>query len=309
MKIYGAGLAGLIAGHMLRRFEPEIHELQLELPNNHEAVLRFRSEAVSVATGIPFRRVRVYKQVWYKNEAWVGPEMPSRITNQYSLKVTGQVLNRSIVNLAPVDRWIAPLDFVDQLSRGLDIHYHSLLSVYSLTQEGIKISTVPMPMLLGLMNAPKYFRNSKWPHRTTWNVVANIHSPPIDVYQTTYFPEDNFRFYRATLTGPRLSIEYIQEPKDMMEDVFFILTQAFGFGHFRVQEYRKHLMEYGKIAPVSESQRQGVIRLATERHHCYSLGRFATWRQILLDDIVNDVKVIERLIDADPYTRALVEAK
>jgi hypothetical protein len=50
MKIIGAGMAGLIAGHMLRRHSPEIHEAASSLPNNHSALLRFRSDAVAKAT-------------------------------------------------------------------------------------------------------------------------------------------------------------------------------------------------------------------------------------------------------------------
>ena len=141
MKIYGAGLAGLLAGHMLRRFEPEIHEIQLSLPHNHDAVLRFRSEAVSIATGIPFKRVRVYKQIIFKGVNW-GNDVPPRIANMYSLKVTGQVLNRSIVNIAPVDRWIAPPDFISQLAIGLNITYGSELTTLDLNWDGVKISTI-----------------------------------------------------------------------------------------------------------------------------------------------------------------------
>ncbi len=308
MKIYGAGMAGLIAGHMFRRFEPEIHEIQPELPNNHEAVLRFRSEAVSIATGIPFRRVRVYKQVMYKSEVYVGEVMPPKINNQYSLKVTGQVLNRSIVNLDPVDRWIAPVDFVDQLSNGLDIRYSSSLNIDRLDKEEIKISTIPMPVLVKYFDTPGCFTSIlNFAFKPTWNVVVDFASPQIDVHQTTYFPESKYPYYRATLTGSRLIIEYIEEPKDMPSDTHEVMS-ALGIPRYVAREYRKQRMEYGKIVPVDSAARKQIIRHATEKYQCYSLGRFATWRQILLDDIVNDIKVIEQLINADSYTRALVEA-
>lgn len=302
MKIYGAGLAGLLAGHMFRRFEPEIHEIQPELPNNHEAVLRFRSEAVSIATAIPFKKVRVTKQVAYEHQIINRPSI--QIANTYSLKVTGQVLNRSILNLDPVDRWIAPLNFIDQLSNGLNIKYKSALTLGRLEKEGIKISTIPM-RTLGYLTGHKWIDRT-WNYKPVWNVVVDIEEPIIDVYQTTYFPSPNAPCYRATLTGPRLIVEYMQAPENYTDDVEKALS-AFGIQESSITEYRVHKMEYGKLLPIDDIDRKNTIRMATEKFQCYSLGRFATWRQILLDDVVNDIKVIERLIESDPYTRALAE--
>ena len=54
IKIYGAGLAGLLCANMLRRFNPEIHEAKPSLPNNHSALLRFRTDKVGTACAIPF---------------------------------------------------------------------------------------------------------------------------------------------------------------------------------------------------------------------------------------------------------------
>jgi len=66
VKIYGAGMAGLLAANMLRRFKPEVCEAQPSLPNNHAALLRFRTDACSRATGIPFRKVSVQKAISYE---------------------------------------------------------------------------------------------------------------------------------------------------------------------------------------------------------------------------------------------------
>jgi 2-polyprenyl-6-methoxyphenol hydroxylase-like FAD-dependent oxidoreductase len=38
MKIYGAGMAGLLAAVALKRFNPVVHETQSSLPNNHNAL-------------------------------------------------------------------------------------------------------------------------------------------------------------------------------------------------------------------------------------------------------------------------------
>ena len=61
ISVIGAGLAGLLAGNMLRHRDPVIHEVQPSLPNNHSAVLRFRSSAVGDVLNIPFQKVKMIK--------------------------------------------------------------------------------------------------------------------------------------------------------------------------------------------------------------------------------------------------------
>ena len=293
---------------MLRRYEPEIHEIQPSLPNNHESVLRFRSEAVSIATAIPFKKVRVTKQIAWNNGRthYIAPPFAN---NMYSLKVTGKVLDRSIMNLDAVDRWIAPPDFIEQLARGLNIHYDSSFDIINLEEKGIKISTIPMPLLWRMIEHVPEKELAQFEARPVWNVVVDIITPEVEVYQTEYFPEHGVPPYRATLTGSRFVLEYMQPPENYVEDIHNAML-AFGIaGYIIGDEPRIHKMEYGKLVPVPDHLRHQIMREATERFQCFSLGRFSTWRQILLDDVVKDVKVIEQLIDADPYTRALVESK
>ena len=59
MIIIGAGQAGLLAARSLALHNPTIIEQQDELPNNHSALLRFRSSIVGDSVGIPFQKVRV----------------------------------------------------------------------------------------------------------------------------------------------------------------------------------------------------------------------------------------------------------
>ena len=68
MIIYGAGLAGLLAGNMMRSFNPVVKEAQSSLPNNHGALLRFRSDKVETATAVPFKKVRVKKAIKHDGE-------------------------------------------------------------------------------------------------------------------------------------------------------------------------------------------------------------------------------------------------
>lgn len=65
------------------------------------------------------------------------------------------------------------------------------------------------------------------------------------------------------------------------------------------------VQKYGKIVNVPAARRRSLLRKLTERGGVYSLGRFATWRNVLLDDVANDIEVIRRLIDSDSYGREL----
>lgn len=50
MLIIGAGMAGLLAANLLHRFNPTVLEKAPSLPNNHAALLRFRSDEIPRAT-------------------------------------------------------------------------------------------------------------------------------------------------------------------------------------------------------------------------------------------------------------------
>ncbi|NDG64822.1 MAG: hypothetical protein EBY29_15370, partial [Planctomycetes bacterium] len=59
---------------------------------------------------------------------------------------------------------------------------------------------------------------------------------------------------------------------------------------------------YSKILPIDEGERRKFIVWATDQHGIYSLGRFATWRPgLLMDDVVNDVRVIRKIIKNGSY--------
>src|SRR4051812_30830327 len=91
--IIGAGMAGLLAGNMLRRRPLQIVERQKQLPNNHHAVLRFRTTKVSEQVHVPFRQVRVFKSIDEPD--------PVRAAMLYAKKVTGRYEVRNMINLDP----------------------------------------------------------------------------------------------------------------------------------------------------------------------------------------------------------------
>lgn len=302
-------MAGLLAAHMLRRHNPVIHEAQPALPNNHHALLRFRSDAVSRATGIPFRKVRVSKSVM-----WLGEHMtkvPLHLANMYSQKVTGEVHDRSVLNLEPAERWIAPPDFINQLSHiGITVQLNAPLKqdYELLNRMDPSISTIPMDRMMDIIGWPD---RPQFKYQQVWTINAEISQPVVDVYQTIYYPGADRLAYRASLTGRLLTLEYSNQPSDtasfLMREVEESMRDFGVSTRVLVREpptlsYQK----YGKLAPIDPRVRRAFILALTDRYNTYSLGRFATWRQILLDDVVHDIQVIERFInERDDYERML----
>lgn len=307
IQIYGAGMAGLLAAQMLRRHDPVVCEAASSLPDNHGALLRFRSDAVARAVHQQFRKVSVNKAICRDGQL----HTPATIadTNQYSLKVTGKVQPRSIMNLDPVERYIAPDDFITELGRYCDITYG-----YPATQERIKdakldshpvISTIPMPALMDILGWPDK-PNFEW--QPIWTITAEILHPVTDVYQTLYYPELKDSRYRASITGNRLIIELVSE----MSHGAAKLRIGYTLGDFglpettRLTPHKLKFQKFGKLSPVDDRARKEFILWATDEWGVYSIGRFATWRQLLLDDVVNDINIVDRYItQRDNYTRRL----
>ena len=125
MNIFGAGLAGLLAGNMFRRFKPTLHEAQSKLPNNHGALLRFRTDKVGTACAIPFKKVKVQKAIKYDGKIITEPNL--FLSNLYSQKVTGSILSRSINNLDSVDRYISPWELINIMAKNCNIKYFVLI--------------------------------------------------------------------------------------------------------------------------------------------------------------------------------------
>ena len=309
MKIYGAGLAGLIAGNMLRRHQPTIYERQTELPDNHGALLRFRTDKASRETSIPFRKVSVQKAV--ADGLSVTREASIAQQNSYSQKVTGKVMGRSINDLRDCERYIAPPDFIPLMSRDLNIKVGRSLDMTTIAMnhmQGIPtISTVPMPALMKIVDWPD---QPKFEHNQIWSLTADIVAPEVDVYQTVYQTERGAALYRVSITGNKLIAEFINE--DVSAPAYadkhpallgIILEKCFGIRAKLANIKSKH-QYYGKLLPIDEDARRSFIMAMTQEFGIYSLGRFATWRQLLIDDICDDVRVIEQFINDGNYFAA-----
>lgn len=312
MIIVGAGMSGLLAGGMIRDRKVEIYEANASLPNNHSAVLRFRSSVVGDALDIPFKPVQMVKTV----QQWKNPVADSLA---YSMKTNGSATLRSILSAdsTPQTRYIAPPNLIQAMADRIngtcwfnteakDIFNNKRLHI---------ISTIPMPSLMKLIEYPD-IPEFKYVH----GMNINVEIPDADVYASIYVPDPKIGFNRISITGNRLTIEFsfpgmplehvhgrVENFKTMPIYKSTAVDQAlemFGLGNLSVDHSSGEikLQQYSKILPIDEKVRRNFIMWATDKFNIYSLGRFATWRPgLLMDDVVNDVRVIRKIINSGNY--------
>lgn len=298
MKIIGAGLAGLLAANMLRNKKPTVFEIAPSLPNNHSAVLRFRSHIIGDVTGIDFQKVDVIKA----SMKWLNPVADALA---YAEKCTGMLLsNRSIPTEVEIaERYIAPTDLIKQLSIGADIYYGTKTDSW-LGREGPTISTIPMPVLMDILHYPESVHFNAV---NGTNIKAKISN--CKAYVSLYVPSPVFSFSRVSITGDELIAEFPQtKPGSGIADHLEIFAAAsmLGLQKDRLSDIVIKEQSYAKIQEIDDGIRKRFITWATDTHNIYSLGRFACWRPgLLLDDLVKDVRLIEGWIKGGQYTRRI----
>ena len=301
MIILGAGLSGLIAAAV--NPQAKVFEASSKDKQSHRAVLRFRTSAVGDAVGIPFRKIRVFKNIWVDGKFH---EPNIQLSNWYSCKVAGGYFDRSIWKTDAVDRYIAPEDFILRLIEQVGDRVEWETAVEKLPDHHPIISTIPMNIALKLagmeLKDGVSFKFS--PIR-----VQRFRVKSADVFQTIYFPSPSTAVYRASITGNLLIVESVDDMAYVQSDITEVLD-AFGLVEDDIEVIdANHKQSYGKIAPIDEPFRRFVVESLSQQHGVYSLGRFATWRNILLDDVLQDLNVIKKLVNADSYTRKLQSLK
>ncbi len=298
MMILGAGLSGLIAATQI----PSAYVIEANGPDaiSHRAVLRFRSDVLSRMTGIPFDKVTVRKSI-YSNGSHCRPSI--NLANQYSRKTNGSYLDRSIWNVDPVERWIAPEDLQQQMVRmiGDRIEWNRKLDAAAMGSISVPaISTLPMHVLMGMLGQA-IPEDIVFQHASI--VVDRYRVKGANVYQTIYFPSPDDSVYRASITGNLLIVE---RSNTLPWDDLAMVCDAFGIQLSDLEVIdQSHQQRYGKITPINDMWRRQAIYDLTNKFQIYSLGRFAIWKNVLLDDVASDVAVIKRLIQQGPYATSL----
>lgn len=299
--IIGAGMAGLLAANMLRRHKVTVFEKQKSLPNNHSAVLRFRTPEVGNVLGIEFKKVQMVKTVVpYKN--LVADAL------SYSYKCTGKYrTDRSILDGTVIsDRYIAPYDLIDKMAKSIDIQYgeNYLNNRKSFDPFIPIISTIPMPILIGELFY-RELKQSDFDYLSGYNLVGKVQNT--EAYTSILFPDPDKFYSRISITGDQYIAEFpklianvpVNDSETNIDDIKKTISIELGIDNwYLIDKPTWFPQQYSKILPIDEHKRKNFIRWATNEYNIYSLGRYATWRpKLLLDDLINDVRKIERWIE------------
>ena len=332
--IVGAGMSGLIVANLLkaRGYDILVYEQQDILPDNHQAVLRFRSPALGEALGIPFKKVQTLLCLSPPGNPH---ENPLQSALAYSYATTGtRRTDRSIMRLfngpRVVDRWIAPSDFRQILFDRVKSHVKFSHEYTYSNSPGISvidvpvITTIPMGRSYNMVDkiepvpsgpvAPK-FKAIKY-------IVITAHALNIDAYGSMYnsYPCADSPWTRVSITGSRVALEVSM----MWGDATSMLwdkddDEIVGPGEFYdliVGNYlgletdltkgapKVHHSLTDRILPIPDRIRKNFIMRLTDRYNVYSLGRFATWRPgMLLDEIIQDTNIVASMIEGETAPR------
>lgn len=298
MIIIGAGMSGLLCGAL--NPGSKIYEAGPEKESNHQALFRCKTNQIGKVLGINFKKVLVYKSIWLDDtEVHSTP----RIAHMYSQKVAGKISGRSIVNIESGTRYIPPLDFISQLKLRCNIKYGVKFNYEDkLEYEFPIVSTIPLPNMLSMLN----FQNNiiYYGHKPIY--VERITIPDCDSYCTVYYPDPSFSAYRASITGNILIIEGMRKIQSCDVET---VRQSLGLPYDKfptVNKFKNSTQSMGKILPIDNKFREKAIVELTMKYGVYSLGRFATWRpKVLLDDVLEDIWHIRKLIEGGNYAAML----
>ena len=296
MIVLGAGHAGLLAAAMLRKHCDFIYEAKPHLPNNHSAVLRFRSSVVGDTIGMPMKKVSMIKAT----ENWMNPISDAM---SYSHKTNKGFFMRSVLTAQgqSEDRYIAPENFTKILADCVSAKFEfgtTIDSGFLKRPENLRthsiISTLPMPLLMTLLNYDGQ-RPGEFKSVVGQTITAKIQD--CEAYCSLYIPNPNERPYRISITGDQLIIEIADQEKVNADDIISKAKIKMGIYESLTHSPKVHKQHYMKILPVDDDIRKRFMLWATEKYGVYSLGRFATWRPgLMLDDLVNDVRQIQKMI-------------
>lgn len=305
MIVVGAGMSGLLAAHYFRSRPGGVTVLERQPgpADNHGALLRFRTDAVMRITGAPLKPVQVQKAIMEEDGTLTGT-CTLLHANSYSYKVTGRAEPRSIISLEPGVRWVAAPDFLERMRQGVSVIYDCDLPAdeYARNASGHDglISTAPLPAVLNELkveHSPAEFRSQ---------AITTVRVPLADVelYQTVYCPSVAHEPYRVSFAGSDMLMEYVGEgPQEPQQSWAYFCERILGFVPYVTADSTSKTQWHGKIVALPKARRRELIAQVTDRSGAYMLGRFGTWRQLLLDELVPDLKAICEMMDGGGWAQ------
>ena len=300
MIIIGSGIAGKMAAGYFKNFRPQIYEARREDEgSSHKAIMRFRDDKIGLLLGASLEKVNVSKAIYYKGKF---VEHNPMVMNLYSVKVARGIYSRSIHLMDSVDRYIAKESFDAPLTNyGYELDKiepnRCIFSNGEIIDYDICISTIPLPIVckaagfdtfdVEMISYPIYVT------RTKVNVPSNV-------YQTIYFPDPKLSVYRASLECQNFIIE---SDSQYIENEIPEICSAFGLHQDNIEEKEEFTQDNGKIIDMDDSIRKHLILELTEKFSIYSLGRYATWRNITSDVLLDDLPKIENMMKLSSSAR------
>lgn len=289
MIILGAGLSGCIASLMIpgsKVYEP------LKEVKKHQGLLRFKNDSISKTLGIPFKKVKVYKGIRH-NDKFV--ELSPHYITRYVRKVSQHLSHRSICNLETSERFIAPKDFHERLLNIVKPIYN--YNWFDNNPNMPMISTLP----INILSVPLQLDIPVLQYESI--NISRYKIPNCDMHMTYYFTGANTAVYRASIVEDELIIE---STFDITKDDVTEVTNAFGLMGIKLESIIENYVQvYGKITPWCDSERKTILYKLTKEHNIYSLGRFATWRNIQLDDVYKDILRIKEWVNKSDYDKVI----
>lgn len=296
--IIGAGLAGSVASGAFAGEHPVNYDASDIRPMpKHKAVMRLRDPTVARYLGVHVEPVTVWKAV--SIEGFLYEMADIRTNNMYSLKLYGELGERSLKTLGRVDRWLlegVPLPretyWLHELTKVGDSDgklYFNHGAQETVVEYDVCISTIPMEIMLRACGMD-YLETFRAEPISVWTGTLKLEST---LHQTIYFPGPDTPVYRATIQGKQVIIECINSQTPMLGDIM----DSFGV---KVDDFAKLPEEsqqpMGKMQTINDDSRRQYIYELTERFNIYSFGRYAIWKPIRADHLVTDIEQIKALV-------------
>jgi hypothetical protein len=237
----------------------------------------------------------------------------------YSKKVTGGYYDRSIVNLDTVTRFLPPEDFHFQLvnliqSRiefGCKVEGIALRDLFVRDSQGASrliprdhvpiISTLPvfsMAKILGL--DPPFVSDSS----ASLVHVLRCRINNCNLNMSMYYPSPDLKVYRASVMGNILAVE---STGPVPHEDLMVVFDSLGININDAISLDQG-SQLGKVSyDVDQKARKNWIVNLTLKYGIYSLGRFATWKNLLQDDVFDDIGRIKSFISSGTHYEFLRE--
>jgi hypothetical protein len=321
--VIGAGVAGAIASGATSTYSPTVFDSSVKKPSlaSHRAVMRIRKPETALLLGCQLEKIVVDKAVYFEGK--LHTEATLQMNNLYSLKTTGEICDRSISDLGRCERYLVTSDIyprckVEWNRRLTDVHNRTesgreleFIERNDPEEDGhfyerydFCISTIPLPSLIKILGMK---REIVFKFKTVQIGVrrAKIRESS-HVHQTIYFPSPDFMTYRATLQND----EIILESRAARHDGWGTALTLFGLSKASViEDTITETKQIGKMTSIPEADRKSILYEITDRFNIFSFGRYAIWKPVRIDNLVDDIEKIKKMILVSETSRSYEIAK